>query len=95
VQQSYIRWATEQFIEAAPYTDDTFVINNFVRDWGHLFIYDGKTLSESAGFTHVAKRQLNESEDPYLLRMENDSRMPPRFLQLEPFTLEGTKAASK
>jgi predicted SAM-dependent methyltransferase len=98
LQQSYIRWATEQFIEAAPYAGDTFVMNNFVRDWGHLFIYDVKTLSramESAGFTDITKHQLNESEDLNLVALENDSRMPQGFLQLESFTLEGVKATSR
>jgi predicted SAM-dependent methyltransferase len=54
LQERYIKWATDSFIKEAPAYDDTFVINNFVRDWGHLFIYDEKILRlslEKVGFT--------------------------------------------
>jgi len=94
LQIEYIKWATDNFIEGAPYYDDTFVINNFVRDWGHLFIYDEKTLRislERAGFTNITKCELNESKDEALQNLENEKRMPKGFLKLESFTLEGTK----
>src|SRR4030095_12453732 len=42
LQNEYIKWATDEFISFAPGYTDTFVINNFVRDWGHRFIYDEK-----------------------------------------------------
>jgi len=94
LQKEYIKWATDRFINA-PYYDDTFVINNFVRNWGHLFIYDEKTLRaslEKVGFTQIVRCNLNESKDESLLNLENDKRMPEGFLQLESVTLEGTKA---
>ena len=94
LQKEYLKWATEKFIKFAPCNDDAFVINNFVRAWGHQFIYDEKTLSASlkkAGFTRVTRCELNESEEGVLRNLENANRMPEGFLRLETITLEGTK----
>ena len=94
LQKEYIGWATETFIGSAPYCEDTFVINNFVRDWGHTFIYDEKILRfslEKAGFKEITKFELNESEDEILRNLENERRLPEGFLSLESFTLEGIK----
>ena len=94
LQDNYIKWATDEFMDDAPAYCDTFVINNFVRDWGHTFIYDEKTLRlalKLAGFSGILRRDLNESEHKELRGLENDSRMPAGFMQLETFTLEATK----
>ncbi len=94
LQVEYIKWATDKFIESAPYYDDTFVINNFVRDFGHLFIYDEKTLRvslERAGFTEIIRCDLHGSRDEALRNLENQKRLPKGFLELESFSLEGTK----
>ncbi|MEQ1757315.1 MAG: methyltransferase domain-containing protein [Vicinamibacterales bacterium] len=94
LQEEYIRWSTHKFMKAAPYADDTFVINNFVRRWGHLFIYDEKTLRATfvaAGFENVVRCALNESAHQELRGLENEKRMPKGFLQLETMTLEGSK----
>ena len=94
VQKEYIEWATKCFFKEAPYHDDTFVINNFVRDWGHVFIYDEKTLRhsmENAGFSNIERFELNVSNTSHLQNLENEKRMPEGFLALESFTLEGTK----
>jgi predicted SAM-dependent methyltransferase len=94
LQRQYIKWATDERIKSAPYYDDTFVINSFVRDWGHLFIYDEKTLRsslEKAGFTQIVRCDLSESKDGALRNLENEKRMPKGFLKLESLTLEGTK----
>jgi predicted SAM-dependent methyltransferase len=96
LQQEYIKWATDISIEHAPYYDDVFVINNYVRNWGHLFIYDEKTLRssmEKAGFTKIERCNLNESEHEALRNLENEMRMPKGFLNLESVILEGTKVA--
>lgn len=93
LQQRYIRWATDQFIDA-PYYEDTFVINNFMRDWGHQFIYDEKNLRtalSAAGFTGITSCRIGESEDETLRNLENAQRMPEGFLQLETLTLEALK----
>jgi hypothetical protein len=46
----------------------------------------------NAGFTSVAVCELNQSQDPELRNLENESAMPKGFLKLESLTLEGTKA---
>ena len=94
IQRDYIKWATDTFIEAAPCYADTFVINNFVRDWGHTFIYDEKVLTYSlakVGFQQIVKCHLNESEKDELKNLENDNRMPVEFLRLESIIYEATK----
>jgi predicted SAM-dependent methyltransferase len=98
LQKNYIRWATEAFIDGAPCCEDTFVVNNFVRNWGHTFIYDEKVLRfslEKTGFKEITKCNLNKSEDKILRNLENEKRMPGGFLRLESFTLEGTKKVAE
>lgn len=93
-QIEYIKYDTNRFIKWAPYPDDTFVINNFVRDWHHTFIYDEKTLRSSfqcVGFSNIVRCVLNESESEAFQNLENEKRHPPGFLKLQTFTLEGTK----
>ena len=92
LQQNYIDYSFKNY--GCGGNTDTFVINNFVRDWGHLFIYDEKTLTdlfESMGFHSVKSYKLMESNDENLQGLENISRQPDGFLQLESFTLEATK----
>jgi len=94
LQQQYIKFATDERIKSAPSYDATFVINSFVRDWGHLFIYDEKTLRsslEKVGFSKIVSCDLSESTDEALRNLENEKRMPKGFLKLESFTLEGQK----
>jgi predicted SAM-dependent methyltransferase len=95
--KAYISWANEQFLGgcAPPYAE-MHVINNFVRDWGHRFIYDEKSLTaalQTAGFIHAKKCQINESDDPIFQGLENETRMPHGFLRLESLVLEAIKPA--
>jgi predicted SAM-dependent methyltransferase len=95
LQLEYIKWATDRFIPNVGAHEDTYVINNFVRDWGHSFIYDEKTLRlslEKAGFTNITKCELNQSDRDVFRNLENESRLPPGFLKLETISLEGTKS---
>jgi predicted SAM-dependent methyltransferase len=94
LQLEYIKWSTDNFITDVDCYEDTFVINNFVRDWGHQFIYDEKTLRmslEKAGFTNITRYDLNQSEHDSLKNLENEDRLPAGFLRLETISLEGTK----
>jgi predicted SAM-dependent methyltransferase len=94
IQQQYVDWSIRTFIRHAPRTAPVFVLNNFVRDWGHQFIYDEQTLRQSleaAGFVDVVRCGLNDSRHAALRNLENESRMPPGFLRLETMTFEGTK----
>jgi predicted SAM-dependent methyltransferase len=95
LQHEYIRWAAETNTPNVPDpTNETFLINNFVRDWGHTFIYDKKTLRHSlqlAGFSQLRKCDLQESYVECLRNLENETRMPPGFLRLESMVIEATK----
>lgn len=94
IQERYVRWATAKYVRHADESTSVFVINNFVRDWGHKFIYDQDTMRsalEKAGFREVSRRELNRSEDKELCDLENEARMPEGFLRLETFTLEAFK----
>jgi len=95
LQREYIRWAAETNTpHVADLTNETFVINNFVRDWGHTFIYDEKTLRQSlqlAGFGQLRKCDLQESSVDCLRNLENETRMPAGFLRLESMVFEAIK----
>ena len=95
LQRAYIEWSIDAHnIQSAGSYEDTFVINKFVRDWGHTFIYDERVLRlalEQVGFTNVVRRELHESEDEELKGLENEERMPDGFLALETMVLEATK----
>jgi predicted SAM-dependent methyltransferase len=91
LQEEYVRRTAE---EAGIKALDTHIINRFVREWGHLFIYDEKALRialEQAGFTEIERCALKESKAPALCNIENETRRPPGFLRLETLTLEGVK----
>jgi hypothetical protein len=82
------------FTPGAPDDNEAFVINNFVRNWGHRFIYDEKTLRGamvSAGFKAITKCDIYESMDAALRNLENEEHVPPNFLRLETLTREGRK----
>ena len=92
--RDYIEWATKQFAPWAPQPGAVFVVNNFVRNWGHTFIYDKQTLQNlvmCTGFKAVRECQLNESEIPELRNLENEVRLPPGFVRLESMSFEGLK----
>lgn len=93
-RERYVRWATDHFIPWADGYDPLFVINNFVRCWGHQFIYDEEVLArvlESCGFVEVRRWKVGESDDSVLQNVENPNRMPEQFLELESVILEGYK----
>ncbi len=82
---------------SAPRDFDAFLINKFVRAWGHLFIYDDKTLRyamETAGFGEVVRCQLMESAHAPLRELEHVGRKPAGHLALESLVLEATKPLS-
>jgi len=92
--QLHVDYMTATKPDWAPYPDPIFTVNNYVRDWGHQFIYDKKTLAlclEAAGFENITEHNIMESSDPELANLEIASRMAPGFLQLETMTLEATK----
>jgi predicted SAM-dependent methyltransferase len=94
LQRAYIKWSTDKFVKWAPDASGVYVVNNFVRDWGHQFIYDEKSLSlslGSAGFSNIKRCSLTASDHGELSGLEHETRMPAGFLQLETITIDGTK----
>ena len=101
LQKRYIDYSVNHVAYDISIGTDTFIINNYVRGWGHIFIYDEKTLKslfESVGFSDVKSYLITESEDENLKDLENINDAMNRglgqtkeFLQLETFTLEAKK----
>jgi SAM-dependent methyltransferase len=102
LQQRYVDWmsATPKCTVRPPVDGpgpppaEVFVINNFMTDWGHRFIYDERTLRYSlqrARFAHVVKCPIGESGVEDLRGLEHETRLPEGFLQLETVTLEAEK----
>jgi ubiquinone/menaquinone biosynthesis C-methylase UbiE len=103
LQQRYIDWmSTTEACRVRPPAgsaelsppSEVFVINNFMRDWEHTFIYDERTLRyalQHAHFKNVVRCTLGESTTADLRNLENESRLPEGFLGLETFTLEVEK----
>ena len=101
LQKRYIDYTVNHPAYNVSIGTDTFIINNFVRDWDHTFIYDEKTLKslfESIGFFDVKSYLITESEDENLKNLEHTTDeinikqgQTKEFLQLETFTLEAKK----
>jgi hypothetical protein len=72
----------------------SFVFNNFVRQWGHQFIYDRATLRfvlSDAGFVDIKECRIGQSDHAKLRDLETVERMPEGFLELESMILEGMR----
>jgi len=91
---NYMNWSTSKFIPYALSATPAFVINNYVRDWGHRFIYDFQALTTAlafSGFTKVMKCEIGKSQIKDFENLENESRMPSGFLNLESLIVEAKK----
>lgn len=93
IQRRYIWWLGKGFPDNVPATPAT-VLNYYVREWGHMFIYDRETLADlltRAGFVGIMAREVGQSEDPTFVGMDHVSRMPCTFLALESMIVEAGK----
>lgn len=92
-QRRYIWWAANGLPPGVPATPAT-VLNNFVRAWGHEFIYDRETLAElleRTGFVEIEPCEVGRSDDPVFDGMDHVARMPRPFLVLESMVVEARK----
>jgi len=92
VQTQFIRHSTDIWLDT-PYSS-VFVINNYVRAWGHQFIYDSEVLGnllKQFGFVKINTFQALESKDKQLQNLENVQRKPQGLIELESLSMEGTK----
>lgn len=98
LENEYIRFALEENPEAIG-GETGFFINQFMRAWGHTFIYDRETLPgllRAAGFIDVTERRPGESDDRELTGLERHGETFPRseFNLIESMVFEGTKPAN-
>jgi predicted SAM-dependent methyltransferase len=94
LQQHYLAWAAQASGLPAEQAEDSYIINHFVRAWGHRFIYDEKSLRramERAGFAEITVWRPGESSSDDLRGLENLRQMPAEFYDLETLILEGSK----
>jgi predicted SAM-dependent methyltransferase len=94
VQRGYVEWSVREFVPRAPEPRPAFVVNNFVRAWGHQFIYDAGSLElsmRSAGFGRVVRRRMMESDFEELSNLENVGRLPPGYVELETLICEAVR----
>ena len=92
--EKYMKWSYDNFLTEEFKPKPIYIFNNFVRDWGHLFIYNFdslKNILEEAGFKKIYRVEVGQSAYPELANVENVSRMPRDFLQLESLVLEAVK----
>jgi len=95
LQDRYITWITDNFLSDIDVYQDTFVINNFFRDWGHRIIYDFKALQgmmARAGFVDIVRCEIGESADENLRLLERHGDViTDEFNRLETFVAEGRR----
>ena len=97
LEDRYRDWSVTTWVQEAPKITNAFFLNNFVRAWGHTFIYDRETLElalQLSGFEPIVSCELNKSDHPLLCGLANVGKIPSGFLDLESMVLEGTKAWS-
>lgn len=97
IQNRYVAWVIDTFTNFRVH-EDTFVINNLFRSWGHKFIYDYKTIKavlEKCGFVDVVQCGSGESSDPVLQKVElHGSAENVEFNRLDSLVVEGMKPES-
>ena len=92
----HLNWINQRNEDIEPVHNPIFVLNNFMRDWGHQFIYDKATLRNlliCCGFDEIVDCRLNESKHSPLQCIENAERAPDGLIELETMTLEGRKSS--
>lgn len=95
LQKKYIYFALNKFFLDAEIYQDTFVINNFFRGFGHKFIYDFKVIKEilkRAGFTDIKQCEVRKSDDLNLQNIEgHGNAIKEEFNKLESIVVEAIK----
>ena len=92
--RAYLDWHGATWLAHAEIVTPAVVLNDFMRNWGHLLIYDPETLGsmlKRAGFTQIEQCKLQKSDEPQLSELENDTRMPVGLLALHTMVFEAVK----
>ena len=95
VQQGFLKVMMDEFHPGLPIHSPTILLNEFVRDWGHQFIYDREVLRQSmelAGFAEVVSCNVKESRHPALHGLErHGTAISDDYNILQTMVFEGTK----
>lgn len=92
--QEYMQFSQERHFAQRPALRSV-LINNFVRDWGHQFIYDYESLEfvlTKAGFQEITLQQVGESQDSHLNQLERHGyEIGETYNRLESIIVEAKK----
>jgi predicted SAM-dependent methyltransferase len=96
VQQAYLTRVIDESYPGLSLRSPTLLLNQFVRDWGHQFIYDRQLLQrvlELAGFAGIVHCGVKQSAHPALAHLEwHGSAISEPYNELQSMILEGTKS---
>jgi predicted SAM-dependent methyltransferase len=96
-QSRYVKRTLDQEFPKYGFYNGAFVLNHFVKHWGHQFIYDEKTLPDAltrAGFGVVRRWKVGESDEKMFQNIEHHGdKISPEFNLMQTIVVEGTKLA--
>ena len=85
----------KKYFPSLDFINEAMVLNNFMRNWGHQFVYDKPTLRfaiEKAGFDHIEECNVGESSFEELLDIEQHGKeIGDDFNKLESYVVEAHK----
>ena len=101
VFEKYVEWNISEFAPeiARDFRSEKiprmFVINNFMRFWGHKMIYDKETITlllQKAGFKNITYPRIGESSQAVFKNIEQHGKKIPDWAnRLESFVVEAQK----
>jgi len=101
LNEKYIDWSISLFDPVIKNDFKTeriprmFIVNNFMRFWGHKMIYDKETITyllKKTGFKNVTYPQLGDSKHNILKNIEQHGKSIPEWANnLESFVVEAQK----
>ena len=102
INKKYLEWSYERFVsknvsfEVIPSDYPVYVVNNFMRDWGHRFIHNKQSLMQlgkSLGFKNVRVCKIEISEYAELCNCEkHQNEIPDWANNLETMVIEFYKS---
>jgi predicted SAM-dependent methyltransferase len=77
VEEKYIHWITDTFLDDVKVYKPSFVINNAFHNWGHQFLYDAELMAmalREAGFVDIRQWPTGESDESELRGIESHGK---------------------
>jgi predicted SAM-dependent methyltransferase len=96
ISDRYVRWSNSQdeWVSTDNARNPVFVVNGFLRKWGHTFVFDEPTLAallRFVGFTGVRRLEPGESDTADLVDVERHGELiGEEFNRFETMVLEAT-----